>query len=176
MWVVKIDTVLTFEFIAGWVAITAGEMKDPRRTVKRSVNPIFWRMFLFYWVNMWLVGMCVPYNSPDLANKGTLASPFIIAIREGGSPAFANLINAMVFITVLSAAITSFYVASRSLTHMSDLGIIHPIFKRKDAAGRPWVSLILSGLLGGGLTYLNLDSTSKQVYTWFSSLVSQSNW
>jgi amino acid transporter len=131
-------------------------------------------MFLFYWVNIWLVGMCVPYNSPKLTETGTLASPFIIAVREAGSPIFADILNVMVFITVMSASITSFYVSSRCLTHMSDLDIIHPIFKAKDSAGRPWLSLIVSGILGGGLTYLNLDSTSKQVYTWFSSLVRQS--
>lgn len=162
---------LILEITAGWVAITAGEMKDPRRTVKRSINPLFWRMFAFYWVNIWLVGMCVPYNDPGFANGGTLASPFVIAIREGGSPIFADIINAMIFITVLSAAITSFYVSSRCLTHMSDLGIIHNVFGAKDNAGRPWVALLASGILGGGLTYLNLDATSKQVYLWFSNLV-----
>ncbi|KAL4794092.1 amino acid permease/ SLC12A domain-containing protein [Aspergillus venezuelensis] len=164
---------------AGWVAITAGEMQDPRRTVKRSVNPLFWRMFLFYIVNIWLVGMCVPYNHPDLSASGTLASPFIVAIRDGGSPTFANIINGLVFITVLSCAITSYYVASRCLTHLADLEIIHKSFGAKDKAGRPWLSFILSGILGGGLTYLNLNNTSVQVYNWFSNLVGVSsfcNW
>ncbi|KAL2851189.1 amino acid permease/ SLC12A domain-containing protein [Aspergillus pseudoustus] len=164
---------------AGWVAIVAGEMKDPRRTVRRSVNPLFWRMFAFYVVNIWLIGMCVPYNHPDLQGSGTLASPFILAIRDGGAPVFAHIINGLVFITVLSCGITSYYVASRCLTHIADLEIIHPWFGKKDAAGRPWLSLILSGLLGGGLTYLNLNNTSAQVYNWFSNLVGVSsfcNW
>ncbi|BCS25230.1 uncharacterized protein APUU_41674S [Aspergillus puulaauensis] len=164
---------------AGWVAITAGEMKDPRRTVKRSVNPLFWRMFLFYIINIWIVGMCIPYNHPDLNASGTLSSPFILAIRDGGSPTFAHIINGLVFVTVLSCGITSYYVASRCLSHMSELHIIHPYFGAKDSAGRPWLALALSGLLGGGLTYLNLNSTSAQVYTWFSNLVGISsfcNW
>ncbi|KAL3472048.1 amino acid permease/ SLC12A domain-containing protein [Aspergillus californicus] len=164
---------------AGWVAVTAGEMQDPRRTVKRSVNPLFWRMFLFYIVNIWLVGMCVPFNHPGLSNSGTLASPFILAMKDGGAPIFAHLINGLVFITVLSCGMTSLYIASRSLTHMADLRIIHSSFGGKDAAGRPWVALILSGLLGGGLTYLNLNNSSTQVYNWFSNLVGVSsfcNW
>ncbi|KAL4805162.1 amino acid permease/ SLC12A domain-containing protein [Aspergillus unguis] len=148
---------------AGWVAITAGEMKDPRRTVKRTVNPLFWRMFLFYIVNIWLVGMCVPYNHPDLSADGTLSSPFILAMRDGGAPVFADIINGLVFITVLSCAVTSYYVASRCFSHMSDIGIIHPFFGKKDATGRPWLSLIISGLLGGGLTYLNLNNTATEV-------------
>ncbi|KAL4780065.1 amino acid permease/ SLC12A domain-containing protein [Aspergillus varians] len=164
---------------AAWVAITAGEMQDPRRTVKRSINPLFFRMFVFYIVNIWLVGMCVPYNHPDLGRSGTLSSPFIVAVRDGGSPTFAHILNGLVFITVLSCAITSYYVASRCLAHMSDLHIIHACFGAKDAAGRPWLSFILSGLLGGGLTYLNLNNTSVEVYNWFSNLVGVSsftNW
>jgi amino acid transporter len=161
-----------FILLAGWVAMTAGEMKDPRRTVKKSIAPLFWRMFLFFVVNIWLVGMCLPYNDPDLNNAaGTLASPFILAVRNGGSPNFAHFLNALVFITVFSCAITSFYVASRAMTHMSDLGIIHPFFGKKDATGRPLVALLASGILGDGLTYLNLNSTAKLVYSWFSSLV-----
>jgi amino acid transporter len=152
--------------------MTAGEMKDPRRTVKKSIAPLFWRMFLFFVVNIWLVGMCIPYNDPDLNNAaGTLASPFILAVRNGGSPNFAHFLNALVFITVFSCGITSFYVASRAMTHISDLGIIHPFFGKKDSAGRPWVALLASGILGGGLTYLNLNNTAKLVYSWFSSLV-----
>lgn len=109
------------------MAITAGEMKDPRRTVKRSVNPLFWRMFLFYIGNIWLAGMWVPFNHPDLSESETLSSPFIVAIRDGGAPIFAHIINGLVFITVLSCGVTSYYVASRCFCHISDLGIIHPV-------------------------------------------------
>lgn len=165
---------------AGWLAITAGEMQQPRRTVKRSIQPLFWRMFLFYVVNIWLVGMCVPYDDPDLNNaEGTLASPFIIAVKRGGQPVLAHILNALVFLTVLSCGVTSFYVASRALTSMSDLGIIHGFFGKKDAKGRPVVALVASGVLGGGLTYLNCNDTATVVYGWFSSLVGVSsfmNW
>lgn len=161
-------------FTAGWVAMTAGEMRDPRRTVKRSIKPLFYRTFTFFVVNIWLVGMCVPYDEPNLSKSGTLASPFILAVRDGGSPIFAHILNALVFATVLSCGVTSYYVCSRAMTHMSDLGIIHSFFGYKDEAGRPWVSLFISGVLGGGLTYLNLNSTAQEVYSWFSSLVKPS--
>lgn len=146
-------------------------MRDPRKTVKKSITPLFYRMFTFFVVNIWLVGMCVAYDDKDLTNSGTLASPFIIAVREGGSPVFAHILNGLVFVTVLSCGVTSYWVCSRAMTNMSDLGIIHSFFGKKDKHGRPWVALIVSGLLGGGLTYLNLNSTAKQVYSWFSSLV-----
>lgn len=61
--------------------------------------------------------------------------------------------------------------SSRSLTVLADTGLIHPVLGRKDKAGRPWLALLISGSLGGGLCYLNLNSTAIEVYNWFSSLV-----
>lgn len=104
----KMEVSANFEFPAGWIAMTAGEMKDPRRTVKKCLQPLFWRSFFFFVVNIWLVGMCVPYNDPGLNSSGTLASPFIIAVKRGGAPGFAHLLNGLVFITVLACGVTSY--------------------------------------------------------------------
>lgn len=155
------------------IAIIAGEAMDPRRTVKKTVQPVFWRMFTFFVVNIWLVGMCIPYNDDDLVTQsGTLGSPFVIVIKRADVMWLAHAINGFIFLTVISCGITSVYVASRSLTALSDLKLIHPFFGRKDTRGRPYVALIISTALGGGLCYMNCNSTGAQVYNWFSSLVS----
>jgi amino acid transporter len=123
-------------------------------------------------VNIWLVGMCVPYNDENLINgAGTLGSPFVIAIERAGVMWLAHIINGFIFLTVISCGITSVYVASRSLTALSDINLIHPYFGKKDRKGRPYVSLIISTVLGGGLCYLNCNSKAAIVYNWFSSLV-----
>ncbi|OMP85440.1 putative amino-acid permease meu22 [Diplodia seriata] len=154
------------------IAVMAGEAKDPRETVKRSVQPLFWRMFAFFVVNIWLVGMCIPYNDPSLVNaSGTLASPFVLAIRACNLFGLAHALNAFILITVISCGITSAYIASRTLCALSDLKWVHPVFGRKDSQGRPYVAMTLSMILGGGLCYLNCNSTAEQVYNWFSSLV-----
>ncbi|PYI20541.1 amino acid transporter [Aspergillus violaceofuscus CBS 115571] len=157
------------------IAVIAGEARDPRRTIKKTVYPVFWRMFAFFVVNIWLMGMCVPYNDEDLVNgSGTLGSPFVIAIERAGVMWLAHIINGFIFLTVISCGITSTYIASRSLTALSDMKIIHSVFGRKDSAGRPYVSLAISTALGGGLAYLNCNDTGAVVYSWFSSLVSVS--
>lgn len=154
------------------IAIIAGEAKKPRKTIKATVYPVFWRMFAFFVLNIWLVGMCVPYDDEDLVSaSGTLGSPFIIAVQRAKQGWLAHVLNAFIFLTVISCGITSVYIASRSLTAMSDIKLIHPIFGRKDKAGRPWLSLGISTLIGGGLCYLNTKSTASDVYSWFSSLV-----
>lgn len=132
-------------------------------------------MFSFFVFNIWLVGMCVPYDDENLVSaSGTLGSPFVIAALRGKQNWLAHTLNGFIFLSVISCGITSVYVASRSLTALSDLKLIHPYFGAKDKAGRPWLSLLICLLLGGGLCYLNLNKTAIQVYNWFSSLVSAS--
>ncbi|KAJ5925043.1 Amino acid/polyamine transporter I [Penicillium verhagenii] len=154
------------------IAVIAGEVKNPRQTIKKTIRPVFWRMFTFFVVNIWLVGMCVPSDDSNLATaSGTLGSPFVIAIKRANVYGLAHAINGFIFLSVISCGITSAYVASRSLTALADLNIIHPFFGRKDTQGRPYVSLAISLLLGGGLCYLNCDSIGTVAYNWFSSLV-----
>lgn len=154
------------------IAIIAGEAKEPRKTVKATVYPIFWRMFCFFVLNIWLVGMCVPFDDADLVSaSGTLGSPFVIAARRAKQGWLAHGLNAFVFLSVISCGITSVYIASRSLTALSDIKLIHPVFGQKDRAGRPWVALAISVAIGGGLCYLNCNDTAYTVYSWFSSLV-----
>lgn len=154
------------------IAIIAGEAVAPRKTVRSVVMPIFWRIFSFFILNIWLVGMCVPRNDADLVNgEGTLGSPFVIALKRGEQYGLAHAINGFIFLTVISCGITSFYISSRSLTALADTALVHPVLGLKDRAGRPWLALLVSGGIGGGLCYLNLNSTAIEVYTWFSSLV-----
>jgi amino acid transporter len=130
-------------------------------------------MFSFFVLNIWMVGMCVPSNDNDLVNgSGTLASPFVIALKRGNQMWLAHTINGFIFLTVISCGVTSVYIASRALTALSDTGIIHHVFGKKDKRGRPWLSLIVCTVLGGGLCYLNCNDTGVVVYGWFSSLVS----
>lgn len=154
------------------IAIIAGEAMNPRKTIKGTIKPVFWRMFSFFILNIWLLGMCVPADDKDLINgAGTLGSPFVIAIKRANVMWLAHIINGFILLTVLSCGITSVYIASRSLTALSDIKLIHPVFGKKDKKGRPFVSLAISFILGGGLCYLNCNDTSAIVYSWFSSLV-----
>lgn len=130
-------------------------------------------MATFFVFNAWLIGMCVSSDDKRLVNaKGDLASPFVIALENSGLKGLAHALNAFILITVVSCGITAVYISSRTLTALSDLKLIHPIFTYKDKKGRPVIGLVTSMGLGGGLCYLNLNNTALEVYTWFSSLVS----
>lgn len=162
----------THRVLGEHIAIIAGEAIEPRKTVRKAVKPIYWRMVAFFVVNIWLVGMCVPYDDENLINRsGTMGSPFVIAIERANVMWLAHVINGFIFMTVISCGITSAYIASRSLTALADMSVIHPIFGRKDSLGRPYVALGVSIVLGGGLCYLNCGDKGSVVYEWFSDLV-----
>lgn len=161
------------------IATLAGESKNPRKTVKSCITPVFLRMCLFFVGNMWLITMNVPYNDPHLANgSGTLKSPFVIATIRAlgeGNP-LASIINAFILLTVISCGNAGIYIASRNLVALSDMNLISKFWGRKDAQGRPYVALTVTIVIGVALTYINLSDTGVTVYGWFSSLVSMANY
>jgi yeast amino acid transporter len=154
------------------IAVCAGEAVNPREAVKKSVQPLFWRMGAFFVVNIWLVGMCVSPDNPKLLTEsGTMKSPFVLAILDAGYAWLAHLLNAFILLTVVSCGITSVYIASRSLAACSELGLLHSYFQKNDSRDRPLPALVVTILLGCGLSYLNCSETGTVVYGWFSSLV-----
>ena len=72
--------------------VAAGETENPRRNIPKAVRRVFWRILIFYVLAIFLVGMCVSSEDPRLLNAinkgkpGVAASPFVIAIVNGGIP------------------------------------------------------------------------------------------
>ena len=71
------------------VGVTVGEAQNPRKVIPRAIKLTFWRILVFYVLSVLLVGMLVPYNSPNLAfatkaTTGAAASPFVVAVQEAG--------------------------------------------------------------------------------------------
>jgi amino acid permease len=44
------------------VGITAGEAKDPSKTVPKAIKGTFYRILIFYTVALLVLGLIVPYN------------------------------------------------------------------------------------------------------------------
>ena len=72
--------------------VAAGETENPRINIPKAVRRVFWRILIFYVLAILLVGMCVSSKDPRLLNAinkgkpGVAASPFVIAIVNGGIP------------------------------------------------------------------------------------------
>lgn len=88
------------------VALAAGEAENPRKNVPKAINTVFYRILIFYVGGMIVIGLLVPYTSPDLlgGTGDATSSPFVIAINFAGISILPDITNAVILTAVFSAA------------------------------------------------------------------------
>ncbi|KAJ5354948.1 hypothetical protein N7541_005992 [Penicillium brevicompactum] len=160
------------------VVVVAGETENPRRNVPKAVRRVFWRIAIFYVGSVFLVGLCVSSQDPRLLNAihegaaGVGASPFVIAIENGGILVLPSIINAVVLTSALSAG-NSFFYASTRILYATALDGKAPRFLQFEKFGVPYACVIVTAALSL-LVYLNVSSSSVEVFFWISNLSSVS--
>ncbi|KXT16983.1 hypothetical protein AC579_7418 [Pseudocercospora musae] len=154
--------------------IAAGETQDPRRNIPKAVRRVFWRILIFYVLAIFLVGMCVSsedsrlLNAIDAGAPGAAASPFVIAIVNGGIPVLPHIINAVILSSAWSAGNAFFYSSTRVL-YASALDGKAPKSLTFERFGVPYACVGATTLLSL-LAYLNVSNGSAQVFFWFSNI------
>ena len=104
--------------------LVAAETANPRKSVPRAVSSMWIRLALFYVMGSLIVTITVSPSNPDLFGaSGTNASPFVIAYREANLEPLAHIMNAIIFISVLSTGSISGYGGSRTLVGLSQIGM-----------------------------------------------------
>ena len=153
--------------------LVAAETANPRRSVPKAVGSIWLRLSMFYILGSLMVTITVSPHDPNLfGGDGTNASPFVIAYRNAGIGPMAHIMNAVIFISVLSTGSISGYAGSRTLVGLAQIGMAPKQMLKADSWGRPWFALVPTLLIGGGLAYINVSNTGAQVFGWFSNLTS----
>lgn len=157
------------------VGVTVGEAQNPRKTVPRAIKLTFYRIVFFYVISIFLLGMCVPYNSDELvfankASSGASASPFVVAIKLANINALDHILNACILVFVFSASNSDLYIASRTLYGLASDGSAPRIFRRTDDKGVPLYALGLSATFAL-LAFMNVSDDSKSVFTYFVNMV-----
>lgn len=157
------------------VGVTVGEAQNPRKTIPRAIKLTFYRILFFYVLSVFLLGLIVPYNSPDLIFANTksnsaAASPFVVAIQNAGIKGLPGFVNALILIFVFSASNSDLYIATRTLYGIALQGKAPRIFAKTDRRGVPYVALALSSCFCL-LAYMNVSSDSKIVFGYFYNLV-----
>lgn len=68
------------------VAVAASETESPRRNVAKTVRRVFYRIWIFYVFGIFITGLIVPSNDPNLLHPtGNAAqSPYVIAMTRAG--------------------------------------------------------------------------------------------
>lgn len=115
---------------------------------------------------MFFIGILIPYNDPRLLSSTaeTALSPLTIGLTDAGILAAADLINALIVLSVISAGNGSLYVSSRTLLFMARNGKAPRFIGRTNARGVPWVALICSNLYSC-IVFLVLSSSAGKIYS-----------
>lgn len=104
--------------------LAAAEAKDPRKEIPRASKQVIWRIGIFYVVNLLLVGLNVPANSPLYKGEGSVSrrSPFVIAIQLAGIKALPSIFNAIILISVMSVANSCTFGSTRTFQALAEHG------------------------------------------------------
>ncbi|OBZ90070.1 Lysine-specific permease [Choanephora cucurbitarum] len=157
------------------VGITAGEAKNPTKTVPRAIRNTFWRIIIFYIFTIFLIGMCVPYDNEDLLNSdgGPGTASFTLIFKLAGIEAGAHVINAIVLTSVLSACNSSLYTTSRTLLGLARDGNAPAFLGKVNRYGSPFWAVTFSSIIGFACVFVSIYS-AEAAFTWFLSITAVS--
>jgi yeast amino acid transporter len=104
--------------------LAAAETANPRKEIPRASNQVVWRIAIFYVVNLFLIGLIVPENSPLYSGEGSSSrhSPFVIAIRLAGIKVLPSIFNAVILISVMSVANSCTFGSTRTIQALAANG------------------------------------------------------
>ncbi|CAO1632411.1 unnamed protein product [Parajaminaea phylloscopi] len=156
-------------------AVTAGEARNPRKSIPRAIKSTFYRILFFYILLIFLVGLIVPSDSDLLVgatkSKNTAAaSPFVVAIKIAQIQTLPSILNGCLLIFTFSAANSDLYIASRTLYGLAKSGQAPHIFTRCNNQGTPWVSIAACSLFIS-LAYINVSSGGSTTFGYLTSTV-----
>ena len=169
------STLVTAAFSFGgteMIALTASEAASIR-ALPKAIKQVFWRIVIFYFGSIIIIATLVPYNDDRLLGASSVdvtASPFTIAIVNGGIKGLPSVINAVILISVLSVGNASVYATSRTLNSLAEQGMAPKWTGYIDRAGRPLFAILITNIFG--LFALIATDNDKQVaaFNWLLAL------
>jgi AAT family amino acid transporter/lysine-specific permease len=167
-------SVLSIFFIAGFsfqgtelVGIAAGESEEPEKNIPKAIRQVFWRILLFYIAAIAVIGLIIPYTSPDLLGGDVdkiAISPFTIVFKKAGIAFAASVMNAVILTSVLSAGSSGLYASTRMLWSMAKDGQAPKFLQQVNNRGIPMNALVATTIIGGFAFLTSIFG--DQVYTW----------
>jgi histidine transporter len=162
------------------IGITAGEAKDPGRTLPRAINAVPLRILLFYVLTLFVLMSIFPWT--QIGSKG---SPFVQIFDSLGITSAATILNVVVISAAVSAINSDIFGAGRMLYGMAQQGQAPRGFAAVSRNGVPWMTVVVMSvalLLGVVLNYLIPEgvfmliasiATFATVWVWLMILLSQ---
>ncbi|KAH9814322.1 amino acid permease/ SLC12A domain-containing protein [Melampsora americana] len=172
-WAVLIQA--AFSYIGTEItAITAGEAKNPKKSLPSAIKGVALRICMFYILGTFVIGLLVASDDPrlNLDSHDAASSPFVIAIQNSGIKTLPSIINAALLSSAWSAASSDMYSSSRALYGLALAGNAPRVFAKTTSWGLPWVSLLVSFVVGF-LSYMSVGvGSAGEVFGWLSTMTS----
>ncbi|RJG12060.1 amino acid permease [Pseudomonas cavernicola] len=146
------------------IGLTAGEARNPHKTIPNAINSVFWRILLFYVGALFVIMAIYPWNE-----IGTQGSPFVMTFERLGIKTAAGIINFVVITAALSSCNGGIFSTGRMLYSLAQNGQAPKTFSKTSSNGVPRNALLLSIfalLLGVLLNYL----VPEKVFVWVTSI------
>ncbi|MGX0036047.1 D-serine/D-alanine/glycine transporter [Staphylococcus auricularis] len=144
------------------IGITAGETKNPRKTIPQAINNLPFRILVFYVGAIAVMISIIPWHQLDPDE-----SPFVRLFALVGIPFAAGIINFVVLTAAASACNSGIFSNSRTLYGLADRQQAPPLFKLTNRRGVPLNALLASSgllLFAVLLNYIIPDATRVFVY------------
>ncbi|KUJ13918.1 amino acid permease [Mollisia scopiformis] len=154
------------------VGLAAAETANPRRSIPTATKQVFWRISFFYIIGLFILGLIVPANDPDLLNSSganTKFSPFVIAIRLANIKVLPSIFNAIITISVISVANSCTFGSTRTMQALAERGMGPAFLAYVDKQGRPIWGVLIQ-LLFGLLAFIGESSKQNVVFNWLLAL------
>ncbi|PPJ51445.1 hypothetical protein CBER1_09161 [Cercospora berteroae] len=151
--------------------LAAAEAKNPKKEIPRASKQVVWRIAIFYLLNLLLIGLIVPTDTPAYQDEGSESrrSPFVIAIQLAGIKVLPSIFNAVILIAVMSVANSCTFGSTRTIQALAANGMAPKLFAYVDKAGRPLMVTIMQ-LLFGCLAFINLAPNGGDIFGWLLAL------
>jgi amino acid transporter, AAT family len=163
--------VVIYSFIgAEVVAVTAGEAKDPEKSVPRAMRTLLARLAIFYVGAIVILVGVIPWTQIQPGADITV-SPFVRVFDVMHIPAAAHVINFVVLTAALSSMNCNLYMATRMIFSLSRAGYAPESLGRVSAKGTPFAALLFSaGGLGAAVLFAFWFPSSAYIYMFGISL------
>ena len=154
------------------VGLAAAEAADPRKSLPTATKQVFWRITGFYVISLFMVGLILPSNDPDLlgsSGANTKASPFVLAIQMAGVSGLPSVFNAVITISVLSVANSCTFGSTRTMQALAARDMGPKFLMYIDSKGRPIWCIVIQ-LVFGLLAFVNEATAGSTFFAWLLSL------
>ncbi|MHD0397477.1 amino acid permease [Staphylococcus simulans] len=144
------------------IGVTAGETKDPEKTIPKAINSVPVRILLFYVGSLAVIMSIIPWYKVDPSD-----SPFVRLFALVGIPFAAGIINFVVLTAAASSCNSGIFSNSRMLFGLSRQEQAPPIFNKTNKNGVPHIAIFVSCallLIAALLNYIFPDATLVFTY------------